>query len=431
MSYFKARSNALGVISLLVIGASGCSKETAAAVAEEPRESATVESTRASTVGAEEHTEPILAPWRIELLELAFEAASRLPLDPHIKNRSKLQAEVIAACIELGQLERSESYAAEVMDWRRGVALGELAHQAARRGDIANADRLAAAARTELVSSIAAEEQEWRSQSILAELALTELTLGRNESVLKLEREIEHSERLELVRAKAHILPEDDVDLQIDEYTKLIETKDFEIMRNALNGALELHDRFYEREETRARLEALVDDGSRTMPSTMRLDMLCRVTEQALEHGDRAHAAKRFESAQSVFDGARWIPEDHVPALARLGALRFRVGETSQGLGQLGAALKIFEDERYRVPDVFRGDALRPVAQAYIEVGEPEAALSVFRKLVEEGALNPNSRPRAQDLIRTALALVQLGLRPDEALSSRLHELGQGLGEPW
>lgn len=431
MSYFKARSSALGAISLLVIGASGCSGEAETPAPGAPPAGAAVESSVATSDEREKIVEPTLAPWRIELLELAFEAASRLPLDPHIKNRSKLQAEVIAVCTELGQFERSEAYAADVEDWRRGVALGELAHQAARRGDIAGADRLIAAARDELVASIAAEEQEWRSQSILAKMALAELTLGRNDSVLTLEREIEHSERLELVRAKAHILPEEDVDLQIDEYTKLIETKDFEIMRNALNGALELHDRFYEREGTRARLEAFVDDGSRTMPSTMRFDLMCRVAEQALEHGDRAHAAERFEAAQSVSDGARWIPEDHVPALARLGALRFRVGDTSQGLGQLGAALKVFEDERYRVPDVFRGDALRPVAQAYIEVGEREAALSVYRKLVEEGALNPNSRPRAQDLVRTALALVRLDLQPDDALSSRLRELAGALGEPW
>lgn len=433
----KLRPSAQLLAMLLAIPASSCSGESAAPQAAAPQttEAVSASSSQASATpqveGPMQVHDADLEPWRIELLELAFEAASRLPLDPHIKNRSKIQAEVIDACIAHGLFERAEAYAAEVADWRRGVALGELAHQAARRGDIANADRLAAAARGELLSSIASEEQEWRSQSILAKMALTELTLGRTESVLKFEREIEHSERLELVRAKAHLLPEEDLDLQLDEYRKLIDSKDFEIMRNALNGAIELHDRFYEREQVRSEIEALVDEGSRTMPSTMRFDFMCRLTEQALHHGDRANGAKRLEAVQRAFDEARWIPEDHVPGLARLGSLRFRTGSTSQGVGQLGAALGVFEVERYRVPDVFRGDTLRPVAQAYIEVGEPETALSVYRKLVEEGALNPNSRPRAQDLVRTALALVRLDLRPDDALSARLKEIGRGLGEPW
>jgi len=437
MSDTKLRSSARMLVMLLAIPASSCSGESPTLRADAPRasevdsDSSQQSSAPPQVSGSGLAPDANLEPWRIELLELAFDAASRLPLDPHVKNRSKIQAEVIDACIEHGLFERAEEYAAEVADWRRGVVLGELAHQAARRGDIANADRLTAAARAELLSSIAAEEQEWRSQSILAKMALTELTLGRTESVLKLEREIEHSERLELVRAKAHILPEEDLELQVDEYQKLLESKDFEIMRNALSGTIELHDRFYEREQVRSQVEALVDEGSRTMPSTMRFDFMCRLTEQALQHGDRAHAAKRLEAVQRVFDEARWIPEDHVPGLARLGSLRFRTGSTSQGLGQLGAALGVFEAERYRVPDVFRGDALRPVAQAYMEVGEPENALSVYRKLVEEGALNPNSRPRAQDLVRTALALVHLNLRPDDALRSRIEELGRGLGEPW
>jgi hypothetical protein len=417
---------------LLAFDVTGCTREAPTDAAEGSTPSATfTRSGNQSAADEATHREPHLDTWRIELLELAFDAASRLPLDPHIKNRSKIQAEVIDACIELGQLERAERYAAEVANWRKGVAYGELAHQAARRGDIAEADRLSAAARDELIASIEAEEQEWRSQSILAKLALTDLTLGRDDSVLKLEREIEHPERLELVRAKAHVLPEEDLERQLEEYRKLIDSKDFEMMRNALNGALELHERFYEREGTRSEIEALVDDGIRTMPADIRYDLMCRITEHAVQRGDRTHAVERLGAVQRAFDEARWIPEDHVPALARLGALRYRVGSPSLGLGPLGAALGIFEAERDKVPDVFRGDALRPVAEAYLEVGETDAALSVYRKLVEEGALNPNSRPRAQDLVRTALALVTLDVRPDDALNARLHELAGGLGIPW
>ncbi len=372
-----------------------------------------------------------LEPWRRELLELAFRAASKLPVQPHIKNRSRAQSEVLAAFIELEQLDRAETLSAEVVNWRRGVVLGELAHQAARRGDVASADRIAAVAREVMVGVIAEDDQEWRAQSVLAKLALTDLTLGRNESVLEKERLLEHSERRELVRAKAHLLSEEEVPLQLAEYRRLLESKDFEILQNVSLGALELHSRFYGKEALRTEIEALVEEAQRTMPSTLRFTYQETLAKNALDAGDSRNAARFVEAAQSIFDRTSWAAEDQVAAVGRLGSLRARAVSRSQGLGQIQAGLETFESEKIRIPDVFRGDALRPVAKAYLDAGERDAALSVYRQLVEEGVQNLNSRPRVDDLVRTCCSLAVLGLQPDEALLTRLRAIESQLGEPW
>jgi len=378
-----------------------------------------------------ESGDPALEPWRRELLELAFRAASKLPVEPHIKNRSRIQAEALAAFIELEQFARAEALAMDVVNWRQGVLLGELAHQAARRGDIASADRIAAKAHQVMLGVVAEDDQEWRAQSVLAKLALTDLTLGRNEAVIEKERLLEHSERRELVRAKAHLLTEEEVPLQLAEYKKLLESRDFEVLQNVALGAIELHSRFYGKEALRTEIEAFIEEAQRTMPSTLRFTYQESLAKNALEAGDSRNAARFVEAAQSIFDRTSWAAEDHVAAFGRLGSLRARAVSRSQGLGQIQAGLDTFETEKLRIPDVFRGDALRPVAKAYLDAGEREAALSVYRQLVEEGVQNPNSRPRVDDLVRTCSSLVVLGLEPDEALLTRLRAIESQLGEPW
>ncbi|MGA0061110.1 MAG: hypothetical protein ACO3RU_16155, partial [Planctomycetota bacterium] len=46
------------------------------------------------------------APFRIELLQTAASAATAFPLDPHIKTRSRLQQQVVEACLEIGAVGR-------------------------------------------------------------------------------------------------------------------------------------------------------------------------------------------------------------------------------------------------------------------------------------------------------------------------------------
>jgi len=372
-----------------------------------------------------------IEPWRLELLELAFDAASRMPLHPHIKNRSRAQAEVVEACLTLGEFERARRFADRIANWQRGEAYGKLAHRAAIQGDLATAERHQAEARAIATGAIESGDQEWRAQVILEQVAMTELALDRPEAVHALERELEDSERRELARAKARLLPREDLDLQLAEYRRLVELKSFELMQGVLGGALELHERFYRDEQARAELEEFVGEAARTMPSTLRFEYGLELCEHALEHGDSAQAGRLAEAARATLEASTWTPDVTVPATARLGAAFARAGDATRGEALLGSSLTLFGARRDEIPDVFRGDTLRPVAEALWRSGEREEALDVFRQLVEEGALNPNARPRAVDLVRTCCALATAGIQPDEPLLGRLRELSAGLVEPW
>src|SRR5262245_33770520 len=70
--------------------------------------------------------EPI-APFRGELLDIAFRAASAFPVDPHIKNRSRAQEAVVKTALELGQPQRALVETEQIDNWRRGACYAELA----------------------------------------------------------------------------------------------------------------------------------------------------------------------------------------------------------------------------------------------------------------------------------------------------------------
>ncbi len=59
------------------------------------------------------------------------------------------------------------------------------------------------------------------------------------------------------------------------------------------------------------------------------------------------------------------------------------------------------------------------------------AALMVYKRAVEEGVENPNSRPRAEDLSATCLSMALHMVEPDAELKNRIRQISEGLGDPW
>jgi hypothetical protein len=51
--------------------------------------------------------------------------------------------------------------------------------------------------------------------------------------------------------------------------------------------------------------------------------------------------------------------------------------------------------------------------------------------VIEEGAENPNARPRAEDLVETLLSMAQVGFEPEPKLIERIEEITAGLRDPW
>jgi hypothetical protein len=84
-----------------------------------------------------------------------------------------------------------------------------------------------------------------------------------------------------------------------------------------------------------------------------------------------------------------------------------------------------------RIDDFRRAQALRALGEAWMALGDRPEAATCFVDAIDAGSLNPNARPRAEDLCTTCIAMVRCGFIPDEALAKRIASIRAGLVAPW
>ncbi len=163
----------------------------------------------------------------------------------------------------------------------------------------------------------------------------------------------------------------------------------------------------------------------------VRVEALCALVLTALDHKDQAKALELVTKAQQLVDGAKWTAESGIPLRARLAGFRHRAGDSERARSDLDNALALYEAQRGEIVDIYRAGVLRPLAESYQLMGDGAAALKLYKRALEEGSLNPNSRPRAEDLSATCCSMAICAVEPDAELRARiLHVLG-GLGDPW
>ncbi|HEX6882348.1 MAG TPA: hypothetical protein VF530_03145 [Planctomycetota bacterium] len=382
------------------------------------------------------------------LLDLAFAAATAMPAHPHVKTRSLLQEEVVRACIELGQLRTARAYADQIANWRKGAACAELARPLVERGLVDEARRclaIAQAAADELDRKLQHElgyddgavesPQDWQRDQIRVRMAQALVLHGEEEQAAALEAGVVESEagRVDAVRARQATAEDFEV-LMVALETEL-PGMSFDRARNALEACVELYGRFYADAERRARAERALRDPAARLPMDVRFELLRRAAGAALLHGDTDKARELLREADAIVKkvcaSGAWIPEHEIPLRASLASLRHSVGDAAGARAELAEAAARYEAERANIVEIYRAGALRPLAEAALALGDGAGALTFYRRALEEGALNANARPRAEDLVATCLSMARLGVTPDPELWQRILAIRAGLVAPW
>jgi tetratricopeptide (TPR) repeat protein len=438
----KSRSHLAALLlalSAVASAASGCGSGAGADAAP----ATTASAASVAPVAPVALTDQPLALYRRELVDMAFRCASALPLFPHVKNRSRAQEEVVEACLELGQLRRARDFADGIANWRRGVAHAELAFRLAQAGDAAGARQSLAIARS-LADDVAkrvedgsgAEDalesaQDWHRDRIRARIAKAQLVLGEGDAAKELASGLVDSEIGEVWQARALLADAASFDAELEQLEGVLATGNFDRMRGALDSCVRLYERFYGDGPRRSRLKATITGSTPRLPPTVRIELLGDMAEAALGHEDRDAALRSLDAARELLDGAKWSVESFLPQAARLAALRHRAGQPEEALRAAEAALAQYDAGRDEVVAIYRAGALRPLAEAFHAMGDTKRALDVYRRAVEEGMQNPNSRPRAEDLTTTACSMALHGVEPDASLWARMNGISASLSDPW
>jgi len=384
-----------------------------------------------SRVRAASASDKSLAPSQEKLLELAFKAASALPENPHAKTRGRLQADVVDACFALDVPRRALACTEKISDWRRGLGYADFACYSASHGLSEEVPHY-----LELAQKIAEQgepliTQAWQKGRILVGIAKTHVWLGDVNAAAALENGLEHAEMGKVDAVRALRADPAAFDAQVSALKHVLESGDLDLCKNAFETCAQLFNRYYDEPEKRAKVEEAVAACSPKLPVEVRIGAGIEMAGFAIEHKDSRKALELIDSVHALLDGVTWLPENYIPLAARLAALRFRAGAKEEGRLELQHALTRYEQERARIVDIYRAGALRPLAEAYAAMGEREAALAAYKRVVEEGVANPNSRPRAEDLVATCLSLARGAVEPDEELSARLEKVCGELKAPW
>ncbi len=367
-----------------------------------------------------------------ELLRLAFEAATKLPADPHIKTRSRAQEAVVTACLELDQPSRAIACVEKIGDWRRGEAYADVALHLARRGDAASADRYMDLARDVARSCKALPDaQDWHADRIFSKVAAACTVLGRTGEARALVAGIATSELAELQSVRAAFSDQTGLDQQVMEADALLATGDLDAIRAAIETYAQAFRRAYGDVEARNRMEANVKEAAKRIPLQLRVEFITELGSFAAENADSAKALELARDATVILDSAKWTASDRIPMVAKLAELRFRAGDRVTARQDLDGALALYSAERDRIVNIYRAGALRAIGEALVTLGDQDGALRAYTRAIEEGVTNPNSRPRAIDLSATCRSMALRGVDVPERLKARIQEICNGLGEPW
>jgi hypothetical protein len=349
-----------------------------------------------------------------------------------VKNRSRAQEAVVATCLELDLPARALRYLERIDDWRRGKCYADLAFWAAQHEETAEVPRY-----LELALQIAEQEaknedaQDWQRDRIKVTVAKTHVWLGHAAEAARLQQNTEAFESGKVEAVKAMVIDDAGFEEEWNSLTAVLAAGSFDPSQSALETCAQLFNRFYGDTEKQNRLEERIKGSWSKLPTQIRVDLALELGGFALRHQDPAKALALADETRALIDGSKWEPNDHLPMVARLAELRFRAGDEKCARAELAAALARYDAERDRIVDIYRAGTLRPLAEATQTMGGKAEALALYKRCVEEGIANPNSRPRADDLAATCCSMARHGVEPDTALWSRLMEIEGRLGDPW
>jgi tetratricopeptide (TPR) repeat protein len=360
------------------------------------------------------------------LVAVADQVAGTIPVNPHARDRAMMQEEAVKGWIALGDLERAEVGMRRIGDWRRGEATALVAQARASRGEIDAARSLAAEAR-----ELAGREEDWRRDRIGAEVARTLAMTGDLGQIDGLVDPAAAAEAGNVAAAVTAVVPAERLEAQAKVFDDAIATGAFELVRGGLDGYLAIIRRADCDDAWRARATKALDGALPGLPYDLRVLYLVTLADALTARGRNDEARAALDRADGEIAAAGFLAEDIVPIGAPVAVARTRLGDRDAARAALRSLRATFENRREEVVNLRRATSWRALASAFMGLGDRADAEACFAAALEDGALNPNARPRAEDLCLTLLSMARCGFAPTDSMDRRIDAIRAGLADPW
>lgn len=388
--------------------------------------------------------QPIEA-YRRDLLELAFDGVSKMPLMPHIKNRSRAQQKVVDACIELGQLKLAYTDIEQIENWQRWLGYANLAYDYAQQGELDTATqllekiqpalrmsddrrkgRIVAATPNPLVDTL----EDWRYEAVLSRVAEVKM-LVKDGGIAKVDADRYGDLNASRINASVALQNADSFQASMLLLDPYLEDPNFEIVHLGLIKMADLFKEYYDQVDLPAFVEKVVEPKTGKMPVFLRIDILDHLAQVALAHDDIDTVDSLTQKMDELVSPLASTPRFQIPEAVKLVRIRYEAGHEDAARSELDALLSGYTEARDRIVNMYRAELLCLMAEEYDHMGDTAKAIDLYSLAVVEGQENPNSRPRADDLNRICCSMAVHGVQPSETLWADLKRMSDALGDPW
>lgn len=359
------------------------------------------------------------------LLEIATEAANKIPRRPHIKTRVKVQESVVVAWLDHGMEAQAVELISGMSTWRRGMAQGELAEFLARQERKDEARDHLLHAEQSLVSA-----EEWQRARVLTRVSQVRALLG-DEIPEAHREELSPADEVLLHESEETSLSEEEFSAHLAEIDELLASGTFDNIRAAQQACLIAYRQNNKVEGRGVLLSARIEQSLDGMPLPVRMETLLDLAHAAAEAGDKDAAGTLVQQALEIIESHNWLPEDEIKWLARVAVSFSKGGETEKASDVVVRAMALYSEKEEAIVNIWRAGALRAIASAFAEIGDMENARLACELALEAGMVNPNSVPRAEDLVATLIIVAEHDIDVDEAFLARAEEIASNLGDPW
>ena len=420
---FTTKQTAVALITQLIIciGQSGCVDEsTSAQNASVLKQHSDMPATQTPA------SSPLANLSRDDLLDLAFQISTSIPIEPFASDRARMQALVAQACIKNGSLIQAIQYASKIEGWRQGELFALIGQQYASANETQLARDFAARA-----MEVAANEIDWRREQIVIETAKLYLQLGDSTKASALVEGATQAELGKIEAARTAIVLQSQLDNQADMFDKALATKNFDLARGAIEGYLVWLDRVSEDEIRTTRALKAIDDALPGLPFDLQVKYAIDLADHLHKNLKRDLAILKLDKATEIFSATTFLPEDVAPLGAMIARARIRMGDPQSARVLLKRFYAEHSTRREGIVNLRRATSLRALAEGFCELGDRDDAIACYTWALEEGTINPNARPRAEDLGATCISMAEYGIVLTPELKNRIDTIRNSLTDPW
>lgn len=363
---------------------------------------------------------------RSSLLTTAFAVASSMPVDPHGRDRSRLQEAVARACLDSDMVDQAAKLADQMQGWRRGHVIALCGQYFARRGQ---ADSARDCADRALLVDVG--DTTWGKDVVVTEVAKIYVLLGDESRAYSLVAVGQPTERGQVETARTARVPMDQMDGQADMFDQAIATGNFDLARGGIDGYLVWLDRVIDDAPRRARALTALSGAFSGLPLDLQVRYRVQLAEVLYSRGYKELAKTEVDRASALFKETVFLPEDTAPLGAVIAKARFRMGDADSARSELRALRAAYNAQSDLIVNLRRAASLRALAEGFLLLGDSDDAVESYKAALDAGAINPNARPRAEDLSATCVSMAMSGFQPSPEFMLRIDNLRAGLVDPW